>query len=309
MNIDKIHPELRKTARFILPYPQKSRMLYAILNLLSNLAPRKSVINGVKITDNRLVNNSVRIYRPEGKLSGAGLLWIHGGGFIIGRAFLFDKLCAAYSKDLNLVVVSVDYRLALKFPFPAAIDDCFDAWQWFKKEASEMSVDPERIAISGQSAGGGLAAALTHRIYDESGIQPAAQALLCPMLDDRTAANYDLDSINYRIWNNKGNRFAWSTYLGQPPGMSEVPEYAVPARRENLSGLSPAWISIGGAELFYEEACRYYKRLNENGVRCRLHVTPMALHAFENFFPRASITQDLFKANYQFLRETLKITN
>ncbi len=256
MKIEKIHPELRKTVSRILPFPFHSRTVVAILNFLLNLAPKKRSINGVKITDNQLENTNVRIYLPAGKLSGAGLLWIHGGGFIIGRAFLNDKLCAAYSEDLSLVVVSVDYRLAPKFPFPAAIDDCFEAWQWFQNEAPDMGVDPKRIAISGQSAGGGLAAALAQRIYDESEIQPAAQALFCPMLDDRTAANYELDSINHRIWNNKSNRVGWSAYLGHPPGMPEVPEYAVPLRRENLSGLPRAWISVGDIELFYEEACR-----------------------------------------------------
>ncbi|MBN1906960.1 MAG: alpha/beta hydrolase [Deltaproteobacteria bacterium] len=306
MKIDQIHPELRNTVRFILPFPH-NRTLVAILNLLINLAPRKSVINGVKITDKQLENTTVRIYRPEGKLSGAGLLWIHGGGFIIGRAYINDKLCAAYSKDLGLVVVSVDYRLAPRFPFPAAFDDCFEAWQWFQNEAATMGIDPELIAISGQSSGGCLAASLAQKIHDEGSVEPAAQALLCPTLDDRTAANYELDAINHRIWNNKSNRFAWSAYLGQPPGIPDVPEYAVPSRRENLSGLPPAWISVGDVELFYEEASRYCEHLNENGVDCRLHVTPMAPHGFEAFVPKASITQDLFKANYQFLRETLKI--
>lgn len=306
MKIDKIHPELRNTVRFILPFPP-NRTLIAILNLLINLAPRKSVINGVKITDKQLGNTIVRIYQPEGKLSGAGLLWIHGGGFIIGRAFINDKLCAAYSKDLGLVVVSVDYRLAPKFPFPAALDDCVEAWHWFQNEAANMGIDPSRIAVSGQSSGGCLAASLSQKIHDEGKMQPAAQALLCPTLDDRTAANYELDAVNHRIWNNKSNRFAWSAYLGHAPGMPDVPEYAVPSRRENLSGLPPAWISVGDVELFYEEACQYCERLNENGVDCKLHVSPMAPHGFEAFVPKASITKDLFKANYQFLRETLKI--
>ncbi|MBN1276410.1 MAG: alpha/beta hydrolase [Deltaproteobacteria bacterium] len=307
MKIEKIHPELRNTVRFILPFP-RNRTIIAILNMLLNLAPRKSIINGVKITDVQLEKTNVRLYRPEGKLSGAGLLWIHGGGFITGRAFINDKLCAAYSKDLNLVVVSVDYRLAPEFPFPAALDDCFEAWQWFQNEASNMGVDPRRIAISGQSSGGCLAASLAQKIYDEKGVQPAAQALFCPALDDRTAANYELDTINHRIWNNKSNRAGWSAYLGHDPGKSEVPEYAVPARRENLSGLPPAWISVGEVELFYEEACLYCERLKENGVSCHLHISPMAPHGFEAFVPKASLTHELFNANYHFLRETLKLT-
>ena len=166
-----------------------------------------------------------------------------------------------------------------------------------------MGVAPKRIAISGQNAGRGLAASTVQKIYDERGVQTAAQALLCPMFDDRTAANQGLDSVNHRIWNNKSNRAGWPAYLGHPPGIPEVPEYAVPSGRENLSGLTPPWISVGDVELFYEEACRYCERLIENGVDCRLHVTPMDPHGFESFVPEASITQNLFRANYQFLSE------
>jgi acetyl esterase/lipase len=125
------------------------------------------------------------------------LLWVHGGGLISGTAGANDPECSAYARDLKLVVVSVEYRLAPKYPFPAALDDCFETWQWMQQSADKLEINPSRIAISGQSSGGGLTASLAHRIFDEGGIQPAAQALFCPMLDDRTALRHELDIIQH----------------------------------------------------------------------------------------------------------------
>ncbi len=125
------------------------------------------------------------------------------------------------------------------------------------------------------------------------------------MLDDRTSLRYDFDSINHSMWNNKSNRAAWTWYLGQLDGTSGVPTYAVPARREDLSGLPEAWISIGDIELFYEEARRYSDRLNGAEVGCELYVTPMAPHGFESVQPKAELTRKLYEENYRFLRRVL----
>lgn len=305
MKIEKIHPELRGVIRFVPSLPFHRRLFVKFINFLERVAPEKKVVNGVAIEKKELAHASVRVFKQKGELTGAGLLWIHGGGLISGRAAQDDVACAAYAQDLGLVVVSVDYRLAPQYPFPAAIDDCYEAWRWFIKEAHNLGVDPARIAVSGQSAGGGLAASLTQKISDEGGVQPSAQALFCPMLDDRTAAQQDLDLINHRIWTNKSNRAGWSAYLGQPPGADEVAAYAVPARREDLSSLPPAWIGVGDIDLFFDEGRLYSRRLREAGVDCQLYVVPMAPHAFETFVPKASITRDLYRDNYRFLRESL----
>ena len=233
------------------------------------------------------------------------MIWIHGGGLITGCPALYDDLCARYARDLNLVVVSVSYRLATRHPYPAAIDDCFNAWQWLQQNAAGLGVDAERIVISGQSAGGGLAASLVQRVVDAGGIQPAGQALFCPMLDDRTAAREELDCVNHKMWSNRSNRAGWAAYLEQAPGLDETPRYAVPARRDNLAGLPPSWIGVGDIDLFYEEDKRYAERLTECGVDCEFHVAPMAPHAFELLVAKASITQQLFQSNYRFLRSTL----
>jgi len=305
MKIEQIHPELRRRFRFIPQLPFHNRAFVILANLLLKIIPKKKAINGVLIEERKLENASVRIYRPEVELLGAGLLFIHGGGFIIGTAAMMDRICAKWAQDLKLLVVSVEYHLAPKYPFPCALDDCLEAWHWLQHEAQVIGVDTDRIAVVGQSAGGGLAASMTQRILDEGGIQPAAQALFYPMLDDRTAALRELDSIKHRVWNNKCNKAGWSDYLGQPPGEPEVPQYAVPARRDNLVDLPPTWIGIGDIDLFYGECCQYSARLNEAGVRCQLHVAPMAPHAFELIMPNASVTCCAIDSYYCFVREWL----
>jgi acetyl esterase/lipase len=218
------------------------------------------------------------------------------------------SVCASIGPSkLGIVVVSVEYRLAPRHPFPAALDDCYAAWQWLLSAARELGIDPSRIAISGQSAGGGLAASLVLRIRDAGGIRPAAQALLCPMLDDRTGARRELDVIDHRVWNNRSNRAAWSWYLGRPAGPSEVPAYAAAARCASLRGLPPAWIGVGDVDLFLEEDRRYAERLIEAGVGCELHIVPMAPHGFEVLVPEASLTREFFRSYCAFLRRALVI--
>ena len=304
MHIDQIHPQLRKAIGRVPPLPFYNRPFRITINTLLKLVPKAKSVAGVQIVEKKLVRASVRIYRPAGTLSGAALLWIHGGGLITGAAVMNDRECARYARELNLVVVSVEYRLAPRHPFPAAIDDCFEAWQWLQAAARELEIDPARVAISGQSAGGGLAASLVQRIFDQGGVQPAAQALFCPMLDDRTAARMELDSVRHRVWNNRSNLTGWSSYLGHSRA-SEARPYAVPARRESLAGLPPTWIGIGDIDLFHAEACQYAARLEQAGVPCQLDVVPMAPHAFETLVPDAPLTREFFQGYYRFLRGAL----
>ena len=282
-------------------------MFLSLANLLIKGLPKAISSGGVLIEERKLINAGVRMYRPGSNISGAGILWMHGGGFIAGNTILNDRECIAYARDLNLVVLSVEYRLAPKFPYPAAIDDCFEAWLWLQKNARELGIDPARIVVSGISAGGGLAASLSQRILDGGGVQPVAQALFSPMLDDRTSLQHDLDSVNHPVWNNRSNRAAWTWYLGQPAGASLVPPYAVPARREHLAGLPEAWLAIGDIDLFYNEAERYSERLNKAGVHSELFVIPMAPHGFESVHPHAKLTRDLYEENYRFLRRVLSL--
>jgi len=307
MNIEKIHPKLRKVFGRIPSLPFHNRLALPIIKLLLKMRPKKDPLPGVKIEVRKLEFATIRIYQSEDASSGAGLLWIHGGGLIMGNAAMNDYECSNYAKNLGLVVVSVEYRLAPEYQYPAAIDDCFEAWNWFHSKSSDLGVDPSRIAIAGQSAGGGLAASLAQRIFDVGGAQPAAQVLIYPMLDDRTAAKKELDPVKHRLWNNKNNRGGWSWYLGQLPGEANTPLYAVPARRDNLSGLPSAWIGVGDLDLFYNENCEYSKRLMEAGVHCQLYTVPMAPHGFEALVPDASISYTFNKEIERFLRNSLTL--
>ncbi len=305
MNLERIHPELREAIGRFPRIPFHRRSVSVLMNLLMRWRPRAKSLPGVRIADRTQDDVRVRLYRPEQTLSGAGLLWIHGGGMITGTAATNDRECAAFARELGIVVVSVEYRLAPRHPFPAALEDCHAAWAWMLSAAGELGIDPARIAISGQSAGGGLAASLALRIRDTGGIQPAAQALMCPMLDDRTAARGELDAIDHRVWNNRSNRAAWSWYLALPPGSSEVPPHAAAARCTNLRGLPPTWIGVGDADLFLDEDRRYAERLTEARVSCVLHIAPMAPHGFEVLVPEASVTREYFRSYVAFLRGVL----
>lgn len=308
MDIERLHPELQKPYSKIPPIPLHNPVFYFLISTVMKLVPNKiKPVPGVIIEDRKISNCSVRIYRPAAQASGAAALWMHGGGYIMGNTGLNDKECSALASELKLTVVSVDYRLAPKHPFPAALDDCLDAWNFMLSSAEELKIDPNRLAIIGQSAGGGLAASLVHRIADAGGTQPAAQVLWYPMLDDRTAANTSLDAINHKFFTNKTNRGAWRWYLNQEPGLDNTPKYSVPARREDLSGLPPAWLCVGELDLFYEEDNAYAKRLQNAGVRCDLYITPKAPHAFDAVAAQTSVSTETVNDSYRFLREVLTL--
>lgn len=262
--------------------------------------------SGATISDAHTDGARVRVYRPESAAQPAAVLWIHGGGLIMGRPDLDDGRASRLAAALGITVVSATYRLAPEHPFPAALDDCEAAWTWLQTHASTLGVDPTRVVIAGGSAGGGLAAALVQRLHDSGAVQPVGQLLLYPMLDDRTAADASLDALSHPVWTNASNRTGWSAYLGQPPGRSDVPTHAVPARRRDLSGLPPAWIGVGTADLFLAENRAYARRLADAGVPVQLVEVEDAPHGFDVVTaPRQS--QDLWLSQVDFLTGCLDL--
>ena len=248
---------------------------------------------------------AVHVYAPLEERVRPALLWIHGGGMVVGGAFQDHARCMALARDLDIVVLSAEYRLAPGHPFPAPLDDCHAAWRWLLAHGDELDVDTQRIAVGGQSAGGGLAAALVLRIHDEGGPQPAAQWLFCPMLDDRTAADRELDGMRHYLWNNVSNRVGWTAYLNQPPGGHDVPAYAAPARRTDLRGLPPTWIGTGSIELFHDENRRYADQLAAAGVPCVLDTVPGGPHAFESIVAWAEVSRAYTARATSWLAEAL----
>ncbi|HEX4936740.1 MAG TPA: alpha/beta hydrolase [Gemmatimonadaceae bacterium] len=303
----QFHPDLHALARW-LPRGLSPRLL-RVLRLVTRLAPNVRLPPGVNVHDERVPGHAgapdvrVRVYMPSARSGrGPALLWIHGGGYVIGKPEQDDLLCAKYAVDLGLLVTSVDYRLAPEHPFPAPLDDCYAALKWLSQRAD---VAPDRIAIAGASAGGGLAAALAQRACDVGEIRPAFQALLYPMLDDRTATRTDLDGANHRLWNDRSNLFGWTSYLGQAPGKTDVPAHAVPGRRIDLRGLPPAWIGVGTFDLFHDEDVSYANRLREAGVPCELLVVPGAFHGFDAVARTASVARTFTTNHLDAVRRAL----
>ncbi|WP_353813541.1 alpha/beta hydrolase [Agromyces sp. SYSU T00266] len=313
MRIADLHPELRRAYRWF-PRPQvrhgwQRRMAQAALGLIPTPKPAEGV--RFERVDFDVPGTGVRVFTPtdatapvspeprsaESQSAGSGagargaLLWIHGGGLVIGAAAQDDAWCARLAERLGIVVVAVEYRLAPEHPFPAALDDCVAARRWVQDAAAARGIDPARVAVGGQSAGGGLAAALAQRLFDEGGTQPVAQLLYCPMLDDRTAARRDLDAVRHFAWTNRDNLVGWSSYLQAAPGADTTPDFAVPARRADLAGLPPAWIGVGDIDLFHDEDLAYAAALRDAGVECRVDVVPGAPHGFESIARAAGVTR------------------
>lgn len=238
----------------------------------------------------------VRLFRPAGVTEPApALLWMHGGGYLIGNARQDDALCRRFSTRLGITVASVQYRLAPEHPYPAPLEDCYSALRWL---AGLPSVDSRRVAIGGASAGGGLAAALALLARDRAETRPAFQLLVYPMLDDRSSAT--ADNPNYRLWNPRSNHFGWTAYLG-----GADPRVAVPGRRTDLSGLPPAWIGVGTNDLFHDEDLAYAERLRAAGVHCDVDVVSGAFHGFDLWRPKAEVSQRFFAEQCESLRAAL----
>lgn len=294
MDINLVHPELRKAVASFPKLPVDSNFGRKLTRLLLPLLlPKAKVPKNVKI---ELVKASsgqrLRVYTPDGNKTRAALLYIHGGGMMIGAPQMDDGLLSNLAAELDILIVSPEYRLAPEHPYPAPVDDCHEAWQWMLSNSSKLEIDTNRIAIGGESAGGGLAAGLVLRIHDEGGQRPIAQWLLCPMLDDRTAMDRSLDGIDHYIWNNKLNLAGWSSYLGNKIGTEQVPPYAAPSRRVDLNGLPKTWIGVGDVELFFEEDKAYADKLSSAGVACKLEIVHGAPHAFEGLAPDSQLSKD-----------------
>lgn len=243
---------------------------------------------------------SMRVYRPASP-TGAALLWVHGGGFVIGTAAQDDALCRAVSEELQVVVASVDYRLSPEHPFPAPLEDCHAG---LVALAGLPGVDRARIAVGGASAGGGLAAGLALLARERGEVAPVFQLLSYPMLDDRTTLRTDLDESAFRVWDQRSNRFGWAAYLGDP-ARGTVSGLAAPARHEDLAGLPPAWVGLGDLDLFHDEDLAYAARLRGAGVPCELQVFPGGYHGFDGVEPKAAVSREFRAAQVRALAGAL----
>jgi acetyl esterase/lipase len=225
------------------------------------------------------------VYTPPGpKMARPALFHIHGGGFILGDAVMMTPLSQVRARTFDCVVVSVDHRLAPETPYPGPVEDCYAGLSWMVAHAEELGIDPARIVVGGESAGGGLSAALCLLARERGGPAVALQFLIYPMLDHRTATAADPYGNGFAgefAWTHSSNLFGWSAMLGDLDPAGEVPAACSPSRAASLAGLPPTFIAVGALDLFVDEDVDYAARLIRAGVPTELHVYPGAFHAFD----------------------------
>src|SRR5271155_1194375 len=219
-------------------------------------------------------------------------LHIHGGGYVSGIAGQFNPFLQAVAQNCGCLVVSVDYRLAPETRFPGSLEDNYAALRWLSKNADELGVDRKRIAIGGESAGGGHSAELAIAARDRHEIPILFQLLIYPMLDDRTGSTRQVPPfIGQLVWNAGSKPLGWTSLLGVPAGSATVPARAGSARVENLAGLPPAFIGVGAIDLFVDEDVEYARRLINAGVPTELLVIPGAYHGFDLLVPESGVSK------------------
>jgi len=272
-------------------------------------------VPGLEVVDKRIPGPEgapevlIRIFTPENQEGlMPALLDMHPGGFVLGDIDADHGRMTKWAKELGIVVVGVDYRLAPENPFPAALEDCYAALVWMHDNASELSIDVDRIGVLGQSAGGGLAAALALLSRDRGGPNICFQYLDAPELDDRLQTASMQQFVDTPLWNSPNAVWSWKYYLGEDIllGSEDVSSYAAPARATDLSGLPPAYILVYEFDPLRDEDILYALSLLDAGADAELHVYPGTFHT-SSLFAGASVSQRQNQDLLDALRRGLRI--
>ncbi|MCJ1715237.1 alpha/beta hydrolase [Curtobacterium sp. VKM Ac-2922] len=232
---------------------------------------------------------------------------IHGGGMVFGHHLgnldSYDDWLLVH----DVVLVSPDYRLAPEHPDPYPVEDCYAGLVWTAEHADELGIDPDRIVLVGQSAGAGLAAGTALLARDRSGPAVIGQVLVSPMLDDRDATLSTRQFDGVGVADREMTGFGWDAYLGDRRGGDAVSVYAAPARADDLTGLPPAYVDCGSAEVFRDETVAYAGALWAAGVQAELHVWPGAFHGSMSMMPEATLSQRAVRALREFTGRLLDV--
>jgi len=249
----------------------------------------------------------VLIYRPKDAAGALPTIFhIHGGGYVMGAPEMMAAEHRELAPTLGCVIVTVDYRLSPDVAHPAPVEDCYAALKWTYENAASLGIDPKRIGVSGESAGGGLAAALALLARDRGEVPLAFQHLIYPMIDDRTCTTADPHPhAGEYIWTAESNVFGWTSLLGKAPGGADVDPYAAASRATDLKGLPPTYLAVGALDLFLDENPDYALRLTRAGVPTELHVYPGAYHGFQAA-PEARVTLTAKRDSWDALARFLK---
>ncbi len=231
------------------------------------------------------------VFKPlKSKGDVPGFLWLHGGGYALGAPEQAEMMAKRLIEASNCVVVAPDYRLSVEAPYPAALEDSYEALLWMKSHAKELGIRDNQLMVGGDSAGGGLTAALTLYARDKGEVAIAFQMPLYPMLDDRMTSESAKDN-NAPVWNSKSNFSCWKLYLGELFSTINVPYYAAPARAEDYSNLPPTATFVGELEPFRDETIQYVENLRKAGVSVDFKIYRGCYHAFEQMCPKAEVSK------------------
>jgi acetyl esterase/lipase len=288
----------------------------AIPDIVQRRATVEAMLSGIEVPDNPNVTRedrtvpgpqgdpdiTVRIYRPvdaTGTLP--GIYYIHGGGMILGNVAGEDANATLLCDEVGAIVVSVEYRLAPENPHPAPAEDCYAGLVWTAAHTGELGIDPDRLAIYGGSAGGGLVIATALMARDRGGPALSFMMPIYPMIDDRNESPSTHEIVDIGIWDRAGNIEAWAWYLGDKP----ADQYAAPTRAEDLSGLPPAFIDVGTVDMFRDEDIAFAQRLMQAGVPTELHIHPGSYHAAETFAPDTALSRRIWALRIDALKRAL----
>ena len=243
----------------------------------------------------------MRLYRKEGSAPGSLVVYVHGGGMFVNSIDTHDPICRKYTAASGVPLLSVDFRFAPEHPYPTSVEDCYAALRWAAEHAQELGAEDHRIAIMGDSAGGGMSAGVALMARDRGGPALRAQILTQPMLDDRTTTP-DPQIEQFATWTTDDNITGWGCLLGDAAGGADVQNYAAPARAEDLSGLPPTYIDVAQLDIFRDEDLDYALRLCRAGVGVELHMYLNVPHSFELFAPESAIAKQVQQDRARFLR-------
>lgn len=293
---EMIRPELRKRARLLKKGTGKysllkTKLMKKLCRLLRGKHNKKMRYKQVFLTRPDGSKLRICVYTPlERKENVPGLLWMHGGGYAIGIPEQDDSYIFDFIEANGCIVVSPDYTLSLDKPYPAALDDCYTALLWLRDNGESYGMRPDQIFVGGNSAGGGLAAAISLYARDRGEVSIAFQMPLYPMLDDRpTGSSTD---NNDPVWSSAANVASWKLYLGDLYDNPDVPIYAAPARAEDLSGLPPVCSFVGDIEPFYDENIEFFNRMKTRGVHVDFKVFNGCYHAFDQMCRESDVSKE-----------------
>jgi len=264
---------------------------------MAGAAAAREPVPGIERTDVSIATSDgaklrLSLYSSAmGDAPGSAVLYLHGGGFIVPLLPIYDGLMRNYTKRTGVPMVLVDYRVAPEYPHPIPVEDCYTALCWLADNATELGVNLQRIAVMGESAGGGLAAGVALLARDRGGPALAQQLLIYAMLDDRTIGPDPQLPPEYLVFSYDDNRTGWGALLGPAYHRGDVSPYAAPARASDLSGLPETYVDVGDLDILRDESIEYARRLIAAGIPTELHVIPGLPHGFDMLAPDAVVTQ------------------